>query len=209
MDPDADEEVEDEEEDAGLEENRLEAPRNAVVVELAEPEPVLCTEGPEELSLDEETEVTLPDEADEAPEEDAPLVPAVLTTVIWRTVALPPVIVTLMPPRFPRSRGAISEEYFSAAVTPVTRRVSSTVPFATVAVRTATAPDFRADLSAEKEAVANRAKATARAAQTTIHQPRERSHEGGVLDSDGIRQTLKTGRGRNTSHSSWPDCSIC
>lgn len=40
------------------------------------------------------------------------------------------------PPRFPRNCGAISDEYFSAAVVPVSRMVREIVPFETVAVLT-------------------------------------------------------------------------
>lgn len=107
-----------------------------------------------EASLDElevllvEDEVELLEEADEL----TPGLPrpAVLTTVTRRSVVLPPVMVTLRPPRLPRRRGTMSEEYFSAAVTPVTRKVLSTLPFVTLAVRTVGAPPFfRGSLSAE------------------------------------------------------------
>jgi hypothetical protein len=126
-------------------EKRLLAPRKAVVAAVvAEPEPVLWTDGVEDASVEEVVEL-LDEEAEEEDEEDpAPGLPppAVLTTVTWRTVVLPPVIVTLMPPRLPRNCGTMSEEYFSAAVAPVMRKVLSTLPLAIATVRTADSPDF-------------------------------------------------------------------
>lgn len=101
------EDDEDEEEEVlAPPENRLLAPRNPVAAVVdAEPDPVLCTVGVVEASPD-ELEEPLEDEDELAAEADelAPGLPppAVLTTVTWRTVALPPVMVTLMPPRLPR-----------------------------------------------------------------------------------------------------------
>jgi hypothetical protein len=144
-----DEEDEEDEEAADEEEadeellllNRLLAPRKPVAAVVGpEPDPVLCTEGVpsvavvvEEDDVDEPAAVAVLEEVEAAPGVPPP---AVLTTVIWRTVALPPVMVTLRPPRFPRSCGTMSEEYRSAEVTPVRRMVSSTVPLLTAATRT-------------------------------------------------------------------------
>ncbi len=134
-------EAEDEELEAELDcdadededENRLELPRNPVDVGAdAEPAPVLCMVRSPASELPEEEE----EEDDDVGELALlPLRPAVLTTVICRMVGFADML-ALIPPRFPRSRGTIRETYFSAAVTPVTRRVSSTAPFVTAAVFT-------------------------------------------------------------------------
>lgn len=138
VEPEEAEEVEEEADEEGDEPplNRLVAPRKPVALAAgALPDPVLCTVGAE-ASVAPEAEVL--DGVDALEAEGAPVLlrPAVLTTVIWRMVVLPPVMVILRPPRRPRSRGTMRELYFSAAVTPVRRRVSSTVPRVTLAVRT-------------------------------------------------------------------------
>lgn len=125
-------ELDEDEDDELLDEleNRLEAPRKPPPTDVAEPEPVLATEGDAPTAAAEPpvlaTEELLP-----------PLLfpPALLTTVIWRTPGPPLAMLTLIPPRLPRSRGTTRETYFSAAVTPVTRIVCSREPVDTAAVR--------------------------------------------------------------------------
>lgn len=133
-----DDEPEDDEEKEVRPANRLLAPRNpaddVAVDEL--PDPVLCTVGADVSEAPDDAEV--PAEAELPPEEELPGLPppAVLTTVTWLMVVPPPVMVTFTPPRLPRSCGTTSELYFSAAVTPVTRSVSSMPVLAATAVRT-------------------------------------------------------------------------
>jgi hypothetical protein len=132
-----------EEEDEALPVKRFVAPRNPVVFAVvALPEPVLWTVGAEVSDAPEVDVLLLDEEALEFDDPPGLPPPAVLTTVTWRMVVLPPVIVMLIPPRLPRSCGTINELYFSAAVTPVMRSVSSTVPFVTFTVRTATVGAF-------------------------------------------------------------------
>ncbi|MBX5494387.1 MAG: hypothetical protein IRZ15_03545 [Bryobacteraceae bacterium] len=131
-DEDVELELDEDEEDELLDEleNRLEAPRKLPPTDVAEPDPVLATEG-DAPAADAESLVL-------AAEELLPLLlfpPALLTTVICRTPGPPLAMLTLIPPRLPRSRGTTRETYFSAAVTPVTRIVCSREPVDTVAVR--------------------------------------------------------------------------
>lgn len=90
-------------------------------------------EAPPELELSPPPDAALP------PPERPP--PPRLTETVMEVESPELLILTDMPPRRPASRGAVSETYCSAAVTPVRRNVRSTPPRVAVTVRSvATGP---------------------------------------------------------------------
>jgi hypothetical protein len=157
--------------------NRLDAPRNA---DMLDPAVVDADVASVELVPVEEDEE---DEEEEEPEEEDPdelpllSPPPLRVTCIAPPPRPPPVATTTLmpaPPRDPRNWGAVKVANLSAVVDPVSRIVFCSAPVATTAVRTATIPVGPPVLAGDNFCQANQPPALTNTIKTRNRPARER-----------------------------------